>query len=339
MKGKLTISDIAKALDVSKTTVSLVLNGKARQAQISKKMEERVLKYIDEVGYKPNLFAQGLRTGKTKIIGMMLEDISDPFFSSIARYAEEIAYNRGYKIVYCSTENNTKKTKEMLRIYRNQRVDGYIIAPPPGVEKEIADLQLNGYPVVVFDRALNGVATDTVLVDNYQSSYDATKHLIDNNYKHIGFVTLISDQSQMADREFGYKRAVIDHGLEEAVLKISYKGSGGNIVNQIEQFIKEQGSLDALFFATNYLADNGLEALSNLELRVGTDMGFLVFDDHKMYKLFSPPITAIAQPVKEISEFSINLLLKKLLNPEEKTSVKKIVLSNSLNVRKSTPKR
>ena len=139
MNNKLTISDIAAALNISKATVSLVLNGKAKQAKISKKMEDKVLQYMEEVGYRPNLFAQGLRTGKTKIIGMLVEDISDPFFSAIARHAEEVAYEKGYKIVYCSTENNTKKTKEMLHMYRGQKIDGYIIAPPPGIEKEVKE--------------------------------------------------------------------------------------------------------------------------------------------------------------------------------------------------------
>lgn len=338
MKNKLTIADIANALNISKTTVSLVLNGKARQAQISKKLEEKVMKYIEEVGYKPNLFAQGLRTGKTKIIGMLVEDISDPFFSSIARFAEEIAYNEGYKIVYCSTENNTKKTKEMLRVYRSQKIDGYIVAPPPGIEKEIDDLIKGGYPVVLFDRPLKGVNADTVLVDNYQSAYDGTHHLIENGFKHIGFITLLSDQGQMLERLQGYNDAVIQAGLEPSVLKIKYHGTGNHSIKQIEELLQGERELDALFFATNYIADNGLEAIANLGLHIPTDLGIIVYDDQKMYKLFYPPITAIAQPIKEISEISTNLLLKRLVNSEEPRAVQKVVLSTQLIIRKSTQK-
>lgn len=338
MKNKLTIADIAKALNISKITVSLVLNGKARQAQISKKLEERVMKYIEEVGYKPNLFAQGLRTGKTKIIGMLVEDISDPFFSSIARYAEEIAYNEGYKIVYCSTENNTKKTKEMLQVYRSQKIDGYIIAPPPGIEKEVNDLIKGGYPVVFFDRPLKGVNTDTVLVDNYQSTFDGTQHLIENGFKHIGFITLLSDQGQMLERLEGYHDAMVQADLEPSILKIQYHGTGNHSIKQIEEVLQGERELDALFCATNYIADNALEAIANLGLNIPKDLGIMVFDDQKMYKLFHPPITAITQPVKEISEISTNLLLKRLINTEESPSVQKVVLSTQLVVRKSTHK-
>lgn len=338
MKKKLTIADIANALDISKTTVSLVLNGKARQAQISKKLEEKVMKYIEEVGYRPNLFAQGLRTGKTKIIGMLVEDISDPFFSSIARYAEEITYNEGYKIVYCSTENNTKKTKEMLQVYRSQKIDGYIIAPPPGVEKEINHLIKEGYPVVLFDRPLKGVNTDTVLVDNYQSAYDGTNHLIENGFKHIGFITLSSDQGQMLERLDGYNDAIAQAGLEPSILKIKYHGTGNHSIKQIEELLQSERKLDALFFATNYIADNGLEAIANLGFSIPKDVGIVVYDDQKMYKLFSPPITAIAQPIKEISEISTNLLLKRLIKNEESQTTQKVVLSTQLKIRKSTQK-
>jgi len=339
MNNKLTISDIAAALNISKATVSLVLNGKAKQAKISKKMEDKVLQYMEEVGYRPNLFAQGLRTGKTKIIGMLVEDISDPFFSAIARHAEEVAYEKGYKIVYCSTENNTKKTKEMLHMYRGQKIDGYIIAPPPGIEKEVKELIKDGYPVVLFDRTLKGVNADTVLVDNYESAYQGTEHLIKNGYNAIGFITLISDQVQMQSRLQGYTDAVLNAGLATTVLNIQYHGEEGESVREIEGLLLEGRKLDALFFATNYIADNGLEAIANLQLEIPKDLGIMVFDDNKMYKFFHPPITAIAQPVKEISEFSINLLLKRLAESEQEGTIKKVVLSNQLVIRKSTEKR
>src|ERR1044071_5908470 len=125
MKKKLSIHDLAKQLGVSATTISFVINGKASEKGISEQLEERVRKHIQKVGYKPNLLAQSLRTGKSKIIGMMLEDISDPFFSEIARGVEINAYNHGYKIFYVSTENDTKKTKDLLQVFRDRQVDGY----------------------------------------------------------------------------------------------------------------------------------------------------------------------------------------------------------------------
>ena len=111
---KLSIVDIANELKVSKTTVSFILNGRAKEKRIGEDLVERVTKYVEEVGYKPNSLAKSLRTGKSNTIGLMVEDISNPFFASIARLIEDRAYKNGYKIIYCSTDNDTQKTRELI---------------------------------------------------------------------------------------------------------------------------------------------------------------------------------------------------------------------------------
>ena len=130
----MSIHDIAKELNLSATTISFVLNGKADEKKISEDVQRRVSDYIKKVGYQSNLIAKSLRTGKTNIIGMLVEDISDPFFSSISRGVETIAYNHKYKIFFASTENDTEKTKALIKVFRERQVDGYIIAPPPAIK-------------------------------------------------------------------------------------------------------------------------------------------------------------------------------------------------------------
>src|SRR5215207_6456674 len=137
MKKKISIHDIAKHLGVSSATVSLVLNGKAEQNHIRKELVEKILHYVKEVDYRPNMLARSLRTGKSRIIGKLVEDISNPFFSSIARYVEEEAYRSGYKLFYSSTENDTAKTKELIRAFRERQVEAYVIAPTPGIEEDL----------------------------------------------------------------------------------------------------------------------------------------------------------------------------------------------------------
>ena len=166
MKKKLSIVDIANSLNVSKTTISFILNGRAQEKRIGAELVERVLKFVEEVGYKPNPLAKSLRTGKSNIIGLMVEDIANPFFANIARLIEDRAYNNGYKIIYCSTDNNTDKTKDLIEMYRDRHVDGYIIAPPEGIEDDINSLVKAGFPVVLFDRNLENVNADYVVVDN-----------------------------------------------------------------------------------------------------------------------------------------------------------------------------
>ncbi|HJP64174.1 MAG TPA: LacI family DNA-binding transcriptional regulator, partial [Mucilaginibacter sp.] len=152
MKKKLSIVDIANQLNISKTTVSFILNGRAKEKRISDEVVEKVLKFVKEVEYKPNSLAKSLRTGKSNTIGLMVEDISNHFFANIARLIEDKAYENGYKLTYCSTDNKTEKTREMIAMFRDRHVDGYIIAPPEGIEDDIAQLISEGFPVVLFDR-------------------------------------------------------------------------------------------------------------------------------------------------------------------------------------------
>lgn len=336
MKKKITIGDIAKDLDISKTTVSFVLNGKARANHISEKLEKKILEYIKEVGYKPNQFAQGLRTGKTKIIGVMVEDISDPFFASIARIIEEIAYEKGYKIFFSSTENNTQRTKDLLQVYRTRQVDGYIIAPPPGIEPELHDLIDDEIPVVVFDRTLPGMDTNSVVVDNFQGTYNAIQHFIANGYQKIGMITLASEQVQMLERQRGYEQAMDEIGSPHIIQKVIFHDQKSHIIKDIQDFISNNRGLDAIFFGTNYIAENGLEAIRNLKLRIPEDIGVIVFDDYNLFRLFTPSITAISQPIKEISETVINLMLDLLSASETSKEYKNIVLPSTLMIRDSS---
>lgn len=336
MKKKITIGDIAEQLGVSKTTVSFVLNGKAREKHISAVLEAKINEHIEKVGYRPNQSAQGLRNGKSKIIGMLVEDISDPFFSGVARQIEEIAYQQGYKIIFSSTENESEKTKDLIDIYRSRQVDGYIIAPPPGLENEIKDLLDDGLPVVIFDRAMPSVTTHTVLVNNYASSYDAVVHFIKNGYRNIAMVTLASDQEQMQERLEGYSDALKRIKATPLVKKVIYNDRKEAGVTEIQEFLKENPQLDAVFFATNYIADKGLESIRNLDIDIPNDLGVIVFDDHSLYRLFSPPITAVSQPIKKIAENVIHIMLEILDGKRSSTHLENVVLENMLVVRKSS---
>lgn len=339
MKKKITIGNLAEQLGVSKTTVSFVINGKAREKHISESLEEKILQHIEKVGYRPNQFAQGLRSGKTKIIGMLVEDISDPFFSSVARQIEEIVYQKGYKIIFSSTENETEKAKDLIELYRSRQVDGYIIAPPPGLEKEINDLLDDNLPVVVFDRTIPDVDTNTVLVNNYASAYDAVLHFIENGYKNIAMVTLSSDQEQMLERLEGYTDALKRIKATPIIKKVIYHDRKETSVKEIQDFLVSNKQIDAVFFATNYIADSGLESIRNLGLNIPADLGVIVFDDHNLYRLFSPPITAVSQPIKAIAENSINIMLEILDGKRSFRDKKSVILDNTLMVRESSLKR
>jgi LacI family transcriptional regulator len=336
LKKKPSIIDIANSLNISSTTVSFILNGKAREKRISVKLVEKVEKYIEEVGFKPNSLARSLRTGKTNIIGLMVESISNPFFAGIARRIEKQAYKNGYKIIYSSTDNDTKRTKELIQMYRERHVDGYIISPPEGIEEDIASLTNAGIPVVFFDRYLPGVEVDSVIIDNFESTFNAVKYLIQSGYKNIGFVTLDSLQTQMQDRLGGYEKAVEEHSLPSHIKEIGYNQSSENIVRHITSFLERNVKLDAILFATNYLGVSGLKAIRNLGLNIEDEIAVIAFDDHDLFELHNPSITAISQPIEQISDQIINILLDKM-KPNAKQKIgQKLILSTQFVIRDSS---
>lgn len=332
---KLSIADIARELNISKTTVSFILNKRAAEKRISPQLVERVEAFIKEVGYKPNPIAKSLRTGKTNIIGLMVENIADPFFAAIARHVENKAYQNGYKILYCSTDNNTEKTKELLDMFRERNVDGCIIAPPVGVEAEITSLLDSGMPVVFFDRHLEGIETDQVEVNNYESVLTATNRLIEAGYKDIGFITFSSSQTQMQGRLEGYRAATGAAGLRPYVLEIKFDPDERRIIEPICDFLRQHKNMDAVFFSAIQAGTNGLKAFQELGISVPKDLAVMAFDDCDLFELYNPAITAIYQPIDKIAEATVELLLKRLNKKSAAAGFSKIVIPTGLTVRSS----
>lgn len=339
MKKRTLIHDIAKHLEVSIATVSLVLNGKAKEHRISDALAARVLKYVEEVGYKPNQLAKSLRTGKTHVIGLLVEDIANPFFATVAGLIERHALARGYHILYCSTENDTSKAKDLIAMLQDRHIDGYIIAPPAGVEKEIEALLKHGIPTVLFDRYLPSVPTDYIVVDGEAGAYEAACHLLGQGLTHVAFLTTESEQTQMAARLGGYARAMQAHGQPPTVQRIplAFEGDKERSVAAIGQFLEANPACEAIIFANNSLTIYGLEAMARLGRRIPQDIAVISFDDNDLFRLHSPPITAVAQPVEALAEALINVLLDGLdtthLAPPDR---QQIVLPLSLVVRGSS---
>lgn len=339
-KAKLSINDIASKFNISKTTVSFILNGKAKEKRISDKLVAKVLHYTEEVGYKPNQLAQSLRTGKTKILGLMIEDISNPFFASIAKFIEEKAYKNGYKIIYCSTENDKKRAKDFLKMFYDLGVDGYILTPPKGIEEEINWLIQNGKNIVLFDRHFEQIAANYVMVNNEESTYEATKYLINQGYRHIAFITVALEQPQMLGRLKGYQKAIIEHDLIQYVHALPFLSNYEKFTEAIVKVLSKESTLDAIFFGVNYLGVSGLEALAKINLKIPEDLAVISFDDNDLFRVNSPTITVISQPLEKLSETVITTLLKQInASKIEKKDRKGVYLSTTLIIRNSTPKK
>lgn len=310
----LSIKDIAVAAGVSITTVSFIINGKARDKSISEAVIKKVEKIIAEKGYKPNQIARSLRTGNSNIIGLIIEDISNSFFSRIARLIEDKAYKKGYKIIYSSTENNVEKAKDLINMFKSRKVDAYIISPIKGLEEDIQHLIADNKPVILFDRNLPDLDTNYVGADHFKATYQSVESFIKQGKKKISLVTTDIDVQQITERLAGYEKALADHGMvynENLVLKVHFNQEEKETMAQMEKLFHSK-EIDAVLFATNYLAISGLKVLKKMGKQVGNDFSVIAYDDHEVFELHTPGISAVQQPLEEIAETVIQLILSQL---------------------------
>lgn len=332
---QLSIKDIARIAGVVPSTVSFVINGKEKEMRISEEMAKKIRKIIKETGYVPNRSAASLRTGKTHVIGLIVEDISNTFFASLAKAIEDIAYQVGYRLVYCSTENDDKKGAELIRMLHKQ-VDGFIVTPTSGMKEEVLKLKKAKKPVVLLDRYFTDVDIPSVLVDNKNGIQSGVQLLTEKGYKKIAFIVTALEQMQMQDRLNAFKTSARANHLlfPELILELPFAAEEDAYESGIKDFLTRNQQVDAIFFATNYLAIQGLKVLQELKWKIPTRVAVLSFDDHEIFKLYTPAITSISQPISAIAREGIeNLRLQ--MNAQKVPVVKELLLPSELIVRKS----
>ncbi|MEX6690618.1 LacI family DNA-binding transcriptional regulator [Danxiaibacter flavus] len=335
---KISIKDIASKAGVSVSTVSFVLNNKAKEMRISDEKVQIVKKIAAEAGYKPNLLAKSLRTGKTKTIGLMIDDISNNFFASIAKVIELEAKKLGYKVFYCSTENDPVRAKEILQLLEDAHVDGFIITPTEKLQTEIKRLLQINKKVVLLDRYFPDINATCIMVDSYKGAYDATSLLLKKGYKTIALVSNDLHMIQMQQRENGYRDALKAMKIkydQKLVTRLHYiGGEEEDMVDRLVDFFERCPDADAVFFLNNSLGIVGLKALRKLEYKIGKDIAVISFDDNLVFALNTPAISVVSQPIQDIGTQAVELLIRSI---EEGKSLpgKTILKSGKVIVRES----
>jgi LacI family transcriptional regulator len=335
---KTSIKDIAKKAGVSITTVSIVMNGNGAERKISTVMIKKIKDVAAELNYRPNQYAKSLRTGKTFTFGLIVDDISNFFFSHLAKAVEEEANKFGYTVMFCSSENDEGRSRNVLESLLDKQMDGYIIAPTSGMLPEIQQLVAENKPVVLIDRFFQHVAASYVTLDNFKGTFDSVTHLVKQGYSKIAIITNDTEQIQLQERFEGYKTGLRKHKLPflpEMVKKIPFKYTAQKIIKEVESFVKTNPDIDAVLFTSNNLGIPGLESIRNLNKKVAEDIGVICFDDNDHFRLASPAITVISQPIRAIGKNAVKLLLDQIDNKELK-QVKSVLLPN-LVIRDSTP--
>lgn len=333
---KVSLKDIAIRAGVSPTTVSFVLNGKAKDKRISQDVIDRVEALVKKLDYRPNRMARGLRTGETRTIGLMVEDISNQFFATLAKVIEDEAVAYGYEVIYCSTEGNDLRAEKLLRMLKYRQVDGYILTPTTELETEVRNLIQEDKPFVLMDRYFPGLDTAYVVVDNFRGAYMAVTHLVHQQYRKIAIVTTSSSQLQMQERLRGFRAALKAEGIHHRKtleLSIPFEAAENSAMSRIEDFLV-QTQPDAVFFSTNYLGVYGLEMIRKLGWHMPERIGMVCFDDHAIFRLYEPAITCISQPMDKIGECVIKVLMDEIKS-ENALQHAQYVLEPALVIRKS----
>ena len=336
---KTSLNDIAQRLNVSKTLVSLVLNGKGKEHRISEEVCKKVIAVAKEMNYRPNQIAKGLRTGKTNTIGLIIADIANPFFGKLGREIEKELAKQGFRVMFCSSDERADKSKEQIEMLLQGQVDGFIISPPQNSEDQIRGLEQSGKPYVLIDRYFPEINSSYVIIDNREAAYKATKHLIDKKYKKIACITINADLVNMKERLEGYKNALTDAGItvDESLIKVMpFSHESKDVYKAIKELVgKNKKGIDAIFFASSKVGIMGIESLSRLGLVIPDDVAMVSFDDPDSYKICYSPVTSIAQPLTDIGKMAVKVLLSEIKNPKSSIKNQKITLKANFIIRKS----
>ena len=328
-----TIRDVAERAGVSVATVSHVINGTRKVAPGT---AERVRRAMEELDYHPNAVARSLRTRKTQVIGVVVSDITNPFFATLVRGAEDAALEAGYSIFVCNSDETLEKENRYVQVLRRRRVDGMLLAPVGGGENPaIRKLARQGVPFVFVDRRAPGVEADAVLSDNVGGAYLATKHLIERGHERIGIVLGIPGATTSEERLAGYRRALEEAGIplaEELVVWGGYRVEGGR--RATAKLLSLTPPPTAIFSTNNLMTIGVLQELFRHGVRIPGEMGVVGFDDLEWAEMANPSLTAVAQRPHEIGYRAVRLLLDRL-GAEEPIPPREVRASVDLKVRGS----
>ena len=342
MKKKTSLADIARELGVSKTLVSMVLNGKGSENGINEDTQKKVWAKANELNYKPNMMARSLRMGRSNTIGLIVADISNAFYAKMCRAVEDAASQKGFHVLFGSSDEKAEKERSLIQMLRDRQVDGLIISTTLENNRDIQELIDDKFPTVLIDRFIPGLPVPFVTADNHQGAMLAVDHLIANGARRIGQLTISpSHLTSMTERTRGYREALERHGIafdKALVREIPYDNIREGIRKEVPALLSGPDPVDALFVLNNNLTMATLECLAELKKSIPQEVAIVSFDDIELFKFVAPGVTAVAQPIEEMGRRAVALLLDKVLNGEESLAEEKVFLPTELIARGSSTK-
>ncbi|TMD57138.1 MAG: LacI family transcriptional regulator [Chloroflexi bacterium] len=326
-----TIKDVAIHASVSVATVSAVIN---KNKYVSPELARRVHESITALSFQRNSFARGLKTRVSYSIGLIVPDITNPFFTNIARGVEDVASAHNYSLILGNTDEDPEKEKKYLQLLESKQADGLIIAVTARSHEYLQALPIQHLALVSIDRSLFDLGIDTVMVDNRAGARKAIEHLIALGHRRIGLVTGIRGIAPTEERILGYREALEKHGIavDPALIAVAYARVDGGERGAM-QLLALEDRPTALFMMDGTMAIGALQSIVKLGLRCPEDIALASFDDFTWAAVMRPHLTVIDQPTYEIGQQSAHLLFERLQN--QKKAPREIRLQTQLIVRES----
>ena len=313
-----TMADVAARAGVSVATVSRALSGEGRL--VSAPVLERVQVAARELGYHPNNLARNMRSGTSRIFGLVISDVSNPFFTAVARGAEDVAQRHGYSLVLSNTDENAEREAAILDVLIADRVAGIMIATTNENGEVLRRSLAMGTALVALDRRIHGLPTDSVAVDNESAAHEAVTHLIRLGHRRIAIVGGPADAHTARERLRGYERAHRDALLSidpELVTAGTFRESAGLTLTR--QLLGLSAPPTAIFSVNNLTTIGVLRALREAGAAIPGDVSVVGFDDIPTAELLDPPLTVIRQPTYRMGAQAVELLMRRLRNPQHRS--------------------
>jgi LacI family transcriptional regulator len=327
------MKQIAKLAGVSLGTVSHVLNGTAR---VREPLRKRVLEVVQASGYQPSQLARGLRRDKTNMIAMIIPDIMNPFFPSVVRGAEDLAFANGYRMILCNTDNDHAKEIVQLQSLRSYFPAGLIV-----ISSNFSDLTAqaksyreNGAAVVCIDRLPPNWDGDTVTIDNVDGARKATRFLIEQGHKAIAMIAGPQLLTNAQDRLEGYRRAMQEAGLlilPGLVQEASFDHAGG--YTKTKMLLRLLPRPTAIFASNDMIAMGALRAIREAGLRCPEDISLIGFDGLDLTEMITPQLTSVYQSPYQLGATAARIVLDRVVDRE--SSPRHVVLGTELRIRES----
>jgi LacI family transcriptional regulator len=330
------IRDVAKRAGVAPITVSRCINN---SDYCSPETRIRVEAAITELGFVPNRLASGLRSKRSNTLALVLTDITNPFFTTIARGVEDMASEAGYTVIFCNTDESVSKEKMYVQMLMEKRVDGIMLVPAQSTLDSVALIQKHAIPLVLLDRRVPELRTDVVRCDSEGGAFELIRLLLSLGHREIVILNGPRGVSTSEDRLDGYRRALTEAGIANNVQREqhgSFTQKSGYEMTYKAMAISPRPT--ALFAANNFIAFGALKALNEIGLQVPEDVALVGFDDLPATLVTFPFLTVAAQPAYEMGRRAIEILLKKL-GGGASDQYQEVILPAEIVIRQSSGKK